>query len=215
MEETKQFTTPPGEAALFGTNMVFDPLPWDPFYNDPDYTPLRKIKIILINSALHSTEQFSLLNRECRLKMSTDIEIGCLDATLIAAKKHDIICSWTEQAFEDIYHNICYKVISLLNIQEPTGSRSLIEKIFNNKINLKELAALPEKDLCPEKYADILQYIDKRSNAVMSVKYTELHFCRKCKRNQATEERVQNRSNDEGCTYRITCLFCGNKWFGG
>jgi DNA-directed RNA polymerase subunit M/transcription elongation factor TFIIS len=84
---------------------------------------------------------------------------------------------------------------------------------MDKSIDLNTIANMSCKELSPEKYDDLSKQIDRRVNTSLGVKYTELYFCYKCKRNKTTAERVQNRSNDESSSFYITCLFCGTKWF--
>lgn len=68
------------------------------------------------------------------------------------------------------------------------------------------------KELNPKKYEELTTKIEKRINTEQAVKYTEMFYCRKCKHNQTTIEKVQLRSNDESSSLRITCLYCNNQW---
>jgi DNA-directed RNA polymerase subunit M/transcription elongation factor TFIIS len=103
----------------------------------------------------------------------------------------------------------------MLDISLETGSKILINKLLDNDIDINEIARKTCKELCPEKYEEMAREIERRSNTEHSIKSTTLHYCRKCKKNNTTQQSIQNRSGDEGNTYLITCLFCHNKWFGG
>lgn len=190
-------------------------LSYDPFYTDPDYNNIRRLKLLLFSAALHNSE----LYQNCTFNEKTNyimmIENSCLNETIRKARGYNIRCSWDEIQFEQIYHSICYNILSTIDITLDTGSKELVTKIFTNKIDISLIAGMSCKELCPEKYEEVTRKLEERTNMEENVKYTELYFCRKCKRNKATAERVQNRSNDEGSSFHITCLFCHNKWFGG
>ncbi len=190
-------------------------LAFHPFYTDVDYNNYRRLKLLLLSDALGYSELYNRLPYDIKMNYIMIIENSCLNETIRKAREYDIRCVWEEKQFVNIYHSTCYSVINVLNIALDTGSAVLVDKIFNNEIDSSILASLSIEELCPEKYEDMKKKIEQRSNMEENVKYTELYFCRKCKHNKATAQRVQNRSNDEGSSFHITCLFCHNKWFGG
>lgn len=190
------------------------PLPFDPFYTDPEYNSIRIIKLLLLSDALNNSKLYGTLSYDEKINTIQLTENSCLNETIKKAREHNIRCTWDIKAFEDLYHSICYNILSVLNIKLETGSKQLIIRVFNNEIDLNTIAALSYNELCPEKFEEVTKKIEVRSNIVYTVKYTELYFCRKCKQNKATAERVQNRSNDEGSSFHITCLNCNNRWFG-
>jgi DNA-directed RNA polymerase subunit M/transcription elongation factor TFIIS len=180
-----------------------------------DYNDLRRMKSILISDALGNSELYAKLPYNEKTKYIMIIENSCLNETIRKAQEYNIRCEWGEYQFEQIYHSICYNILCVLNPELDTGSWELLDCIFNNKIDINRLAHFSCKELCPKKYEELAERIEKRANIEDTVKYTELYFCRKCKRNKSTVQRVQNRSNDEGSSFYITCVFCHNKWFGG
>ncbi len=191
------------------------PLQFDTFYEDVNYNALRRMKLITIGGTLEKYEPYDQLCMEIKMEIIKKIENSCLNETVRKANSYNIRCSWDANTFVQIYHSVCYNILSALDSTASTCSPSLLQKIVSNTINLDEVASLTPRELCPEKFVDIIQKIDRRINTEHNIKYTELYFCRKCKKNKTTAERVQNRSNDEGSSYYITCLFCHNKWFGG
>jgi DNA-directed RNA polymerase subunit M/transcription elongation factor TFIIS len=190
-------------------------LAYDPFYTDPDYNNMRRLKLILLSSALGNSKLYKQLRFDDKMNYIMLIENSCLNEAIRKAHEYDIRCTWDDFQFEQIYHSICYNILSTIDTTLETSSTELVEKIFTDRIDLSTIAKLSCKELCPEKYEEVTKKIEERSNMEQNIKYTELYFCRKCKRNKATAERVQNRSNDEGSSFHITCLFCHNKWFGG
>jgi DNA-directed RNA polymerase subunit M/transcription elongation factor TFIIS len=141
-----------------------------------------------------------------------NLERGCLNRTINKGRVHNIRCVWSESRFVDLYHNICYKLASNLDTNSCINSGAIRERILNGEIDLKNVANLTSKELCPKKYEKIDKKINKRTTLERKVKFSELYKCRKCKRNQCTTERRYARSLDEGTDLTIHCLFCGHSW---
>lgn len=140
------------------------------------------------------------------------LEKGCLNRAIYKSRVHNIRCVWSEPKFVNLYHNICYKLASNLDVESCVNSESIKTRILNNEVELQDVANMSSKELCPKKYEKIDQKINKRNNLERKIKFSELYKCRKCKRNQCTTERRYARSLDEGTDLTIHCLFCGNKW---
>lgn len=191
------------------------PLPANPFYTDEEYTSLRRLKIMVFLFVLNSSEEFKVLSDDKKIAKVSLIEHSCLNEAVRKSRENKVRCTWTTNQFKDIYNSICYNLLSMMCLNVDTGSPALINKILTESIDLKNIARMSCKDLCPEKYTEINKVIEKRSSAEHTVKCTSLYYCRKCKQNKTTAVPVQNRSGDEGNTYLITCVFCHNKWYGG
>jgi DNA-directed RNA polymerase subunit M/transcription elongation factor TFIIS len=178
-----------------------------------NYNNLRRIKVILIADKLYANDKFKKISYDKQMKIIECIENSCLNESLRKSKEYNIICIWTNAHFINVYHSICYNIVANIDVNSEIKSDYLINKIINNEIDINTIANLTGKELCPEKYKTISKKINERFNTEQVIKYSELFFCKKCKRNQTTTERVQNRSNDEGSSFHVTCLFCNNKWF--
>lgn len=191
-------------------------LPIDPFYmnevnktNVNDYNKQRRLKIMLMSEILDQFKEYHDLAYNDKIDILMRIENSCTNETIRKAREYNLRCVWDNPQFTKIYHTVCFNITSVLD----DVSNTLLQKILNKDLDLNVIAKLPCKDLSPEKYDEIMYRINKRVNIEQTIKYTEMHFCKKCKRNQTTVERVQNRSGDEGSSFYITCLFCGTKWF--
>lgn len=189
------------------------PLTPNPFYTDKTYNKLRRMKLIILSNKLGQLNEFKNMSYENQLNMIKCIENSCLNEAIRKAREYNIRCMWSNIQFENIYHSICYNILSTLDLNSETGSRELVKKIFEGVIDLKTIARMSCKELCPEMYEDIKKRIEERNNTEQTVKATTLYFCKNCKRNKTHAKSVQNRCGDEGNNYFITCLFCGNKWF--
>ena len=141
--------------------------------------------------------------------MLIKIEVSCKDETIRKTREQNLRCEWSNSHFNNIYHVVCYNVISLLSDDDD----SIIVKLVNGEIDPYSIARLTYKDLSSSKISVIMNKINERANIEQTIKYTEMYYCKKCKRNQTTFERIQNRSGDEGSSFYITCLFCGTQWF--
>lgn len=184
------------------------PLKFNTFYNN-EYNNIRRLKLIVISHTLGCYSGFKTLHYDQQTDIIKHIENSCANECIRKSRGYNIRCVWDNNQFIDIYHSVSYNIISVLSQENNT----LIKKILENTIDLDTIATLSCKELSPEIYDDISREITKRVNTSQTQKYTEMHFCKKCKRNQTTAERVQNRSGDEASSFFITCLFCGMKWF--
>jgi DNA-directed RNA polymerase subunit M/transcription elongation factor TFIIS len=184
-------------------------LPWSIFYKNNNYNNMRRLKLIAISSALRQYPEFKQLCEKEQLDIITHIENSCANETIRKSRDYNLRCTWDNEQFVNIYHTICCNIISVLDYE----SNTLLKKIMDKEIDLNSIAKLSNKELFPEKYDDITQKFNKRVQIEQTVKYTEMYFCKKCKHNKTTAERVQNRSNDEASSFHITCLFCSTQWF--
>ncbi len=185
-------------------------LPAEPFYSNTNgYNNTRRLKLLVLSHVLAQYKNFQNRTYEEKIEIIMRIENSCANETIRKARGYNLRCVWNNSQFTNVYHTICFNIISVLNDKNNT----LIKKILAKKIDLNTIANMSCKELAPEKYEEISKHIDKRVNIEQTIKYTEMHFCKKCKRNQTTVERVQNRSLDESSSFHITCLFCGTKWF--
>jgi DNA-directed RNA polymerase subunit M/transcription elongation factor TFIIS len=187
------------------------PLPIDPFYSK-DYNSIRRLKCIIISNTLGQYDEYNNLPYSDKVEILMRIENSCTNEAIRIAGNNDERCDWENSQFVNIYYGVCYKIVSILEQK----NNNLINKIINFRQNINfvnTIASIPTEELLPEIYANIKQKINKRVNIEQTLKYVELHYCKKCKRNQTTVERVQNRSNDESSSFYITCMFCGAKWF--
>ncbi|MGL5935143.1 MAG: hypothetical protein ACRCZI_05925 [Cetobacterium sp.] len=185
------------------------PLEFKTFYKG-DYNNIRRLKVITISNTLGNYEDFKSLDYNKKTAIMRHIEESCINETIRKSKDNNQRCVWDNKHFLNIYHDVCYRVISIIE----NNDKKLLANIINGSDEfLNTIAKKSCKDLLPEKYEEITLEITKRVNTKQTVKFTEMYFCKKCKRNQTTVERVQNRSNDEASSFFVTCLFCGTKWF--
>jgi DNA-directed RNA polymerase subunit M/transcription elongation factor TFIIS len=147
-----------------------------------------------------------------RENITLQIESSCYNKTIKLANKNNITVDWACVLFVNIYNIICYKIASNIDPNSIVNSNFILDKIINDNIDLDNIASMPSRTLCPERYIEIDEKINKRNNLEIKIKFSELYKCKRCKKNQTTTERRYARSLDEGVDLTITCHFCGNKW---
>jgi len=187
-------------------------LNYETFYKNKKYNHIRRLKIIIISDILGNYKFYKEKTYEEKIKIIRLIELSCLNKAIKKSKKHNIYCVWSNDKYCNIYHSICYTIMSNLDSSSSVNSTSLIKMIADNKINLIKIAEFDPKEMCPEKYIKLYEEVDKRNKTEKKLKYSELYYCRKCKKNQCTLEKRYNRSFDEGVNLTINCLFCGHSW---
>lgn len=185
------------------------PLKFSEFYKNTEYNDKRRLKLIIFSHTLSYYKEFNNISYDAQTYIIKHIENSCSNETIRKSRGYNIRCVWDNDQFIDIYHTVCYNLISVLSQKNNT----LFKKIIDQTIDLDTIATLSCKELSPEKYEDITKEIFKRVNTTQTLKYTEMYYCENCKRNQTTVERVQNRGGDEGSSFHITCSFCDIKWF--
>ena len=153
-----------------------------------------------------------LYNIKSRIKLMEELELGCMSRALTQSKKFNIRSIWSNDAFVDLYNEICYKLAVNLDVDSPVKSTYLINLILNNDIKAIDAANLTSREMCPKLLEKLENKIKLRTNLERKIKYSELYRCKKCKRNQCTTERLYNRGLDEGVSLMISCGYCGNSW---
>lgn len=182
------------------------------FYENENYNEKRRCKLILLSNCLGDNDNFN--HDKKKENIIKHIEKGCLIRAIEKAKTYNIRCIWSNEKFVNLYHNICYKVAVNIDKDSSIESSYMINKILDGDIDLKKIANMTSKELCPKKYEKLEEKMQKRHNLERKIKFSERYQCKKCKRNQTTTERCYNRSLDEGVNLTIRCLFCGNSWGG-
>jgi DNA-directed RNA polymerase subunit M/transcription elongation factor TFIIS len=181
-------------------------------YTNKNYNNIRRNKMLLFGEILAKYEVFNQKTYDEKYQLICELERSCYHAAY--DKSEDIVKAWSNPIFEGLYHQICYGVISNLDPDSSVGSRYLGDNILNGTISASGVGKLSSRELCPEKYIEYDEHINKRTNSASAMKTTELYTCFKCKRKQCVLEQVVNRSLDEGTSLVVHCMFCGNSWGG-
>jgi len=147
-----------------------------------------------------------------KLYVAECMERSCLNRAIAKSRDYNIRAIWENLKFQDLYHDICYKIAVNVDPRSIINSLHLKTQIINQTVSLKDIANLFGKQLCPEKYEKLDKKINQRVNQEVKVRYSTLYRCFRCKNNKCTSERVYNRSLDEGVNLRIRCTVCYNEW---
>ena len=176
------------------------------------YNDIRLGKLTSFEVVLQQYPFFSSLPVNIRIRILRDIERGCFNEAIEKAEGHEVYANWNNLSFTGIYHDICYNLLTNLDVQSDVGSMYLIDQVRTGKLEPKSLAHMSCYDMCPDKYIQIKQKINEMMNAEIDKNYTKMYRCRICKENKCTVEKRFNRSFDEGINQTITCCTCGHSW---
>jgi len=148
---------------------------------------------------------------EKRLDLLKKLEKACYNCTFDKAIEDNIITSWDDQSFCDIYHAICAKIS--MNISSFLVNNTTLPKlILEGRVSLPSLPNRSSQDLFPEKYVDIMKKVEASKTATVTFKTTAMYRCPQCKKNECIYENRYNRSLDEGVNLYITCMNCSYQW---
>lgn len=168
------------------------------------------------------------------LKLCKIIETSCNNSCIKLADKKNISTYWDDEKFQDLYGQVVYKVLSIM---DPNSSvyedRSdieanwIISKIkltaflhfYKNTSKLKKIYPLSFletiaeiEELNPFLNYSIRKQLVIRSQQKVKKKTTSMFKCPQCKQRECTYEKKQIRSGDEGMTMFFDCCCCGYHW---
>lgn len=182
------------------------------YYKDKKYTPIRRCKLILFGEILMKYALYRTFRRVKQIAIIHDMERSCYKQTIDKSEKRNIISSWQNPIFEELYNDICYKIASNLD-STFISSYYLADLVLNDKIDLKTIAGLSTKELCPDKYREISDKIERAKNIEIKKNTTSLYMCWKCKKFECTVENRYAAAGDESIPLTVTCVPCGNVMF--
>lgn len=176
-----------------------------------DMPGIRRVKCLAIGYFLEKWEQFKSLNHQTKQTIILNLETAFYNHTEVLAREKNIPIDWENEIFCELYHACCAEI--MYNIDISCGCNStLVDGIISGIINLESLPSIPASELCPQKYADIINRIEQAKNATTTIRTSKMYTCRRCKRSECKIENRYNRSLDEGTNLSITCVACGNQW---
>lgn len=141
--------------------------------------------------------------------IAVNLEKGVFNYSLKKAEDRDVIKKWDNKYFVEIYLN------QLRTIRHNLKESDNINKITTKKIKAHEFAFMTHQEMCPEKWASLLEAkkIRDQNKYEPNVEASTDDFkCWKCKSKKCTYYQLQTRSSDEPMTTFVTCLDCGNRW---
>ena len=147
---------------------------------------------------------------------SNVIENSIYNYTIFTSKDRNYIISFNNDLFRTVYKNklmnLCLnfdKNISFIN------NLTFLNNINNNKIDLNTIAFLRPEEIHPEKWNDIIKNINAKKQYELSKiigTRTKMFKCGRCKKNDTTYYKLQERSCDEPMTTNVHCLNCDKRW---
>ena len=149
------------------------------------------------------------------IKISKNIEKSIYNYIIEVSKNRDILRSWKNKVFYNLYINKCLSIYINLNKESYIKNNYLFDKIKNNKIDPKNIAKLSVYDIFPDNWKDLMDKKSKMDELKYKLKpeaMTDQFKCRKCFSRSCSYYEVQTRSADEPMTQFITCLQCKNRW---
>ena len=149
------------------------------------------------------------------IKISKNIEKSIYNYIIEVSKNRDILRSWKNKVFYNLYINKCLSIYINLNKESYIKNNYLFDKIKNNDIDPKNIAKLSVYDIFPDNWKDLMDKKSKMDELKYKLKpeaMTDQFKCRKCFSRSCSYYEVQTRSADEPMTQFITCLQCKNRW---
>ena len=148
-------------------------------------------------------------------KISKKLEKCIFNWSISHCKSKNIIRKWENKFFVQIYLDKLKSIYYNIHPEYLNSSKKLLDDIKNKKYSPKELIFMDHKEMCPEKWKDLIDEKIKRdvnSTKIDISASTDEFKCFKCHKRQCTYYELQTRSADEPMTTFITCLNCGNHW---
>lgn len=142
-------------------------------------------------------------------KISSNLEKGIYNYTIKICEDKNIIKTWTNKLFINIY------IQKLKSILFNLKNEILLNKLKKKEFKAHELAFMSHQDMIPEKWKDLLELQKIKDENKFKDKIeasTDNFTCFKCKSKKCTFYQLQTRSADEPMTTFVTCLNCGNRW---
>lgn len=181
------------------------------FYNNKNYTDVRRSKLMMFGDCLSEYDDFKKINYSKKIDILKYLERGCYNQAIKKCDEKGLNISWNNDNFALLYHDICYKVAMNIDPESYIGSDYLANLIISESIEPKKVAKMTSQEMCPEKYTEIFEKI-KIMNESVKIKTSRLYYCGKCKRNETILSRCYNRSGDENNSLVCSCIFCGYQW---
>lgn len=149
------------------------------------------------------------------ISLSRKFEQSIYNYVIEKAIKHNIIRSWNNDIFRNLYY---FKIISFyvnINDKSYVKNDNFINRIKSSEINPSNINNLHLYDINPDNWKDLINKkikSDKIKNELKPHAMTNLYKCSRCKNKECSLYEVQTRSADEPMTQFITCLKCNNRW---
>lgn len=147
--------------------------------------------------------------------VAKDIEIGIYNWSLQYADMNNVIKSWSDKLFMNIYTNKSRSILCNLDKTSYIGNQRLAIRLKDKEFKPNELPFMDMTNVFPERWKDILDTRMKQEQNFYNSKKvakTDMFKCGKCKKRECSYYELQVRSADESSTIFVSCLNCGNRW---
>ena len=134
-------------------------------------------------------------------EIANEIEMGTYNYTLEISINSDDFELFKRYKF--VYLKVYF------NLKFNKNSLDISKKIFNKKIDPKNLAKMKRSELYPEKWNKIYKI---RTDETKKKRKKGAHRCPRCKSWFTEHAEVQTRSADESSTVKCICLDCQYNW---
>jgi transcription elongation factor S-II len=143
-------------------------------------------------------------------KYAKNIEVAIFNWTVRRVSKNP---SWENRIFRTMYK------ARFFEMKRAVNESSLIEKIKQKQIKMKDLILMTADQLMPEgPMAIAMMSARTKELEIETIKakndeaYEGIFLCRKCRSKKTTYYQLQTRSADEPMTTYVTCTNCENRW---
>ena len=149
------------------------------------------------------------------IRISKKLEKNIFNWSISYCKLKNIIRKWENKFFVQIYLDKLKSIYYNIHPEYLKSSEKLLINLKNKTYSPKELVFMEHKELCPEKWKELIDEKIKRdvNSTKMDISASTDEFkCFKCHKRVCTYYELQTRSADEPMTTFVTCLNCGNRW---
>jgi DNA-directed RNA polymerase subunit M/transcription elongation factor TFIIS len=181
------------------------------FYGSSNYNDIRRAKLMMFGDRLSKYADFSKMHVAEKNTLLKYLERGCYGLARHRCIKNGFSMTWDDDNFVNLYHDICYKLVSNIDRESPVDSTYLATLILEGSIKPLDAAAMSSQDMAPDKYIEVMNRVTLM-NEEIKIKTSKLYTCPKCKHQETVLSQVQDRSNDENSSLIAVCVYCRFQW---
>lgn len=144
-----------------------------------------------------------------------DMEIGIYNWCIKYSTDYDIVKSWKNPKFMNLYVEKARSVVSNIDPNSYIQNIELIKRVKDKEFLPHELAEMKPENVFPDRWRDAVESLMRKYENAYENKaqaMTNMFTCSKCKKKECTFYEMQTRSADEACTIFVRCINCGHSW---
>ena len=141
--------------------------------------------------------------------LACNLERGIYNFIIQKSTRENIVKKWDNPYMVQVYLDHARSIFT--NLQTPR----ILDAIRTRTIAAQDLPFMTHQELCPEKWALLIEskrIRDKNKYEVKLEASTDNFQCHNCKSRECTYYQLQTRSADEPMTTFVTCIKCGSRW---